>query len=91
MGIIPHIHHMPYLPIQKQQQFLELQNVKHHTQRKHQVQKLLTSFTWPNNHLQIKIHMFKSIFLTKFFAFEKFALSIIFYNTISMVKSKQTK
>jgi hypothetical protein len=35
--------------------------------------------------------MFKSIFLTKFFAFEKFALSIIFYNTISMVKSKQTK
>ncbi len=40
MGIIPHIHNKPYLPIQKQQQFLELQNVKHHTQRKLQVQKL---------------------------------------------------
>jgi len=31
MGIIPRIDHKPYLPIQKQQQFLELQNVKHHT------------------------------------------------------------
>jgi hypothetical protein len=40
MGIIPHIHHKPYLPIQKQKQFLELQNVKRHTQRKLQVQKL---------------------------------------------------
>jgi hypothetical protein len=40
MGIIPRIHHKPYLRIQKQQQFLELQNVKHHTQSKHQVQKL---------------------------------------------------
>ncbi len=40
MGIIPNIHHKPYLPIQKEQQFLEFQNVKHHTQRKHQAQRL---------------------------------------------------
>jgi replication-associated recombination protein RarA len=33
MGILPISHHNHSLSIQKQQQFLKLQNVKHHVQR----------------------------------------------------------